>query len=69
MTLSGLEPQSTAPAFANSDPSETIVIALPPPPPRPQNDRPISQTTEHLLIAAGSIGMLRPIHILYAVLT
>ncbi|KAI4919618.1 hypothetical protein J4E90_001755 [Alternaria incomplexa] len=54
MTLSGLEPEATTPALAESDPTETIVIAMPPP--RPHHDRPISQTTEHLLIAAGSIG-------------
>jgi hypothetical protein len=54
MTL-GDEPQAT-PALADNDPTETIVIAMPPPPPRPHHDRPISQTTEHLLIAAGSIG-------------
>ncbi|KAG9191228.1 hypothetical protein G6011_09316 [Alternaria panax] len=55
MTLSD-EPQTTTPAFADNNPTETIVIAMPPPPPRPHHDRPISQTTEHLLIAAGSIG-------------
>ena len=56
MTL-GDEPQAT-PALADNDPTETIVIAMPPPPPRPHHDRPISQTTEHLLIAAGSIGRM-----------
>lgn len=58
MTL-GDEPQAT-PALADNDPTETIVIAMPPPP-RPHHDRPISQTTEHLLIAAGSIGKDEPI--------
>lgn len=51
------EPQASVGALADNDPTETIIVALPPPP-RPHNDRDgrISQTTEHLLIAAGSIG-------------
>ncbi|KAH7370971.1 hypothetical protein BKA66DRAFT_424818 [Pyrenochaeta sp. MPI-SDFR-AT-0127] len=55
MTLS--ESKSTAGALAVDDPTETVVVALSPPP-RPPHDRDgkISQTTEHLLIAAGSIG-------------
>ncbi|CAO2655356.1 Nn.00g104200.m01.CDS01 [Neocucurbitaria sp. VM-36] len=51
--------QITASALADSDPTETIVVSLPPPPRPPRSgDREgrISQTTEHLLIAAGSIG-------------
>jgi hypothetical protein len=68
MTLSD-EPQATTPAFADNDPTETIVIAMPPPPPRPHHDRPISQTTEHLLIAAGSIGKMNRVHMLDYVLT
>ena len=45
-------------AFAEKGPMETVVVSLQPPPPKPHHDRdgPISQTTEHLLIAAGSIG-------------
>ncbi|KAH7083666.1 hypothetical protein FB567DRAFT_89177 [Paraphoma chrysanthemicola] len=50
----------TATALADEDPTETIVVSIqpPPPPPRREHDRDgrISQTTEHLLIAAGSIG-------------
>jgi hypothetical protein len=52
---------STPGALAANDPGETVVVAIPPPP-RPHHDGGgggghISQTTEHLLIAAGSIGM------------
>lgn len=57
MTLD--ETQATGGALANTDPKETVVVSLSPPPgPRPHGDRDgrISQTTEHLLIAAGSIG-------------
>jgi hypothetical protein len=69
MTLSGLEAESTTttPAFAENDPTETIVIAMPPP--KPHHDRPISQTTEHLLIAAGSIGTLKSMRVLRYILT
>lgn len=57
MTIPNNEP--TNGALANKGPAETVVVSLqPPPPPRPHHDRDgrISQTTEHLLIAAGSIG-------------
>lgn len=48
-------------ALAANDPTATVVVALPPPPHDGdgRGDGPrggISQTTEHLLIAAGSIG-------------
>lgn len=51
-------PQATSGALADTDPTETIIVDLPPPPPPGGGDRDgkISQTTEHLLIAAGSIG-------------
>ncbi|KAF2440161.1 hypothetical protein P171DRAFT_119229 [Karstenula rhodostoma CBS 690.94] len=57
--------QPTGGALAASDPTATVVVAIPPPPRDGDGDgrpggRPhqggISQTTEHLLIAAGSIG-------------
>ncbi|KAF1828476.1 hypothetical protein BDW02DRAFT_238953 [Decorospora gaudefroyi] len=49
--------QPTVSVLANSDPVPTFEIDTPPPPP-PRDDRSgrLSQTTEHLLIAAGSIG-------------
>lgn len=57
MTLS--QTQATAGALADNDPTETVVVTLQPPP-KPHHDGGgngrISQTTEHLLIAAGSIG-------------
>lgn len=44
-------------ALADNDPTETIIVSFqPPPPPKGDRDGRISQTTEHLLIAAGSIG-------------
>jgi hypothetical protein len=61
--------QSTGGALAANDPTATVVVAIPPP--RDGNGdgegrggggphkSGISQTTEHLLIAAGSIGMER----------
>lgn len=59
MTLGDNASSSTsAGALADNDPTETVIVALPPPP-RPHHgdrDGKISQTTEHLLIAAGSIG-------------
>ncbi|KAF2705934.1 hypothetical protein K504DRAFT_86773 [Pleomassaria siparia CBS 279.74] len=51
--------QATGGALQANSAVETVVVALPPPPPPPRDghDRGgISQTTEHLLIAAGSIG-------------
>jgi len=53
------DPQSTG-AVADTDPLETVVVAIPPPSqPHPQGHKGgISQTTEHLLIAAGSIGII-----------
>lgn len=50
-------PQPTNGALADNRPMETVVVSLQPPP-RMDHDRDgrISQTTEHLLIAAGSIG-------------
>lgn len=57
MTLS--QTQATVGALADNDPTETVVVSLQPPP-KPHHDGGgsgrISQTTEHLLIAAGSIG-------------
>lgn len=59
MTLS--QTQATVGALADNDPTETVVVSLQPPPRSHEggggNGR-ISQTTEHLLIAAGSIGRL-----------
>ena len=55
-------PRSTGGALAANDPTATVVVAVAPPfdggdKPPPGGDRGgISQTTEHLLIAAGSIG-------------
>ncbi|KAF1978779.1 hypothetical protein BU23DRAFT_188335 [Bimuria novae-zelandiae CBS 107.79] len=52
-------------ALAANNPTATVVVAIPPPPREREGDgggggggghRGISQTTEHLLIAAGSIG-------------
>jgi hypothetical protein len=58
MTLS--QTQATVGALADNDPTETVVVSLQPPPKPPHHDGGgsgrISQTTEHLLIAAGSIG-------------
>lgn len=62
MTLS--QTRATVGALADSDPTETVVVSLQPqePPRGPHHDGGgsgrISQTTEHLLIAAGSIGRL-----------
>ena len=50
--------QATGAAQAN-DPTETVVVTIPPPP-KPHQGGGISQTTEHLLIAAGSIGTTEP---------
>lgn len=62
MTLS--QTQATVGALADNDPTETVVVSLQPPPKPNHHDGGgggggngrISQTTEHLLIAAGSIG-------------
>lgn len=62
MTLQ--QSQATASALADNDPTETVVVAISPPPrpPHPEGHKGgISQTTEHLLIAAGSIGTV-PAH-------
>ncbi|KAF2188938.1 hypothetical protein K469DRAFT_724264 [Zopfia rhizophila CBS 207.26] len=48
--------QATGTAQANNDPTETVVVTIPPPPPKPHHRGGITRTTEHLLIAAGSIG-------------
>jgi hypothetical protein len=60
MTLG--QPQAMPTALFDNDPTETVVVSIPPPPP-PHHDGGrgghISQTTEHLLIAAGSIGTKR----------
>lgn len=55
--------QATGGALAADGPTETVVVTFSPPP-RPEGQGQgrrggISQTTEHLLIAAGSIGRLR----------
>jgi hypothetical protein len=59
MTMT-LSPTSTATSVASlgeaNYPTETVVIAIP----SPHHSGGISQTTEHLLIAAGSIGRLSP---------
>lgn len=55
-------PAATGGALAANDPTATVVVAVPvdgprgPPSGPPPNKGGISQTTEHLLIAAGSIG-------------
>ena len=53
--------QGTGAALQAEVPMETVIVTLPPPP-RPEREGGrrggISQTTEHLLIAAGSIGKL-----------
>lgn len=56
MTL-GDRPTTSTGALAENDAGETVVVTLPPPPPSGDRNGKISQTTEHLLIAAGSIGM------------
>lgn len=67
MTLS--QTKATVGALADNDPTETVVVSLQPPP-KPHHDDAgngrISQTTEHLLIAAGSIGKssIGPLHVL-----
>ncbi|KAF2004186.1 hypothetical protein P154DRAFT_572222 [Amniculicola lignicola CBS 123094] len=56
MTIAQAQATSTgASALEAEEPSETVVVSLPPPP--PPRHRGISQTTQHLLIAAGSIGV------------
>jgi hypothetical protein len=44
-------------ALADNDPTETIVISMQPPPGSNGRKGGVSETTQHLLIAAGSIGM------------
>lgn len=53
MTMT-LAPSGTALAASSENPTETVVVTIPPPPPHHKYG--ISQTTEHLLIAAASIG-------------
>jgi hypothetical protein len=57
--------QGAALAANEDDPTETVVVAISPPPSAtasPQaGTRAISETTQHLLIAAGSIGMADPL--------
>ncbi|KAF2873713.1 hypothetical protein BDV95DRAFT_489355, partial [Massariosphaeria phaeospora] len=48
--------QSTGGALLNSDPTQTVVVSISPPPGPPRERNGISSSTEHLLIAAGSIG-------------
>jgi hypothetical protein len=59
MTITLPKSQATGGALAAEGPTETVVVTFSPPP-RPEQGAPprrgISQTTEHLLIAAGSIG-------------
>ncbi|KAF1355791.1 hypothetical protein EJ07DRAFT_130721, partial [Lizonia empirigonia] len=59
MTMTIPQTQTSVGALANNDPTETVVVSFKPPP-KPHHDGDgngrISQTTEHLLIAAGSIG-------------
>ena len=49
--------QESNTALASNDPGETVIVEFPPPPPPPKHRGGISPTTQHLLIAAGSIGM------------
>ncbi|KAF2800181.1 hypothetical protein K505DRAFT_331874 [Melanomma pulvis-pyrius CBS 109.77] len=60
ITMTLPQAQATGGALAADGPTETVVVTFSPPP-RPEGPGPgrrggISQTTEHLLIAAGSIG-------------
>ncbi|ORY17174.1 hypothetical protein BCR34DRAFT_597254 [Clohesyomyces aquaticus] len=55
MTIDQPQPTGTRAALGSQDPSETTVVVTISPPPKPHKGG-ISQTTEHLLIAAGSIG-------------
>jgi hypothetical protein len=59
MTITLPQTQATGGALAAEGPTETVIVTFSPPP-RPEGGGPprrgISQTTEHLLIAAGSIG-------------
>ena len=48
-------PQPTNGALADNKPMETVVVSLQPPEKTHHEGR-LSQTTAHLLIAAGSIG-------------
>jgi hypothetical protein len=48
-------PQPTNGALADNQPMETVVVSLQPPE-RTHHEGRLSQTTAHLLIAAGSIG-------------
>jgi hypothetical protein len=48
--------QGAALAANDNDPTETVVVAISPMPSQQAGTRPISETTQHLLIAAGSIG-------------
>lgn len=60
MTITLPQAQATGGALAAQGPTETVVVTYAPPP-RPEGGGRrggISQTTEHLLIAAGSIGTL-----------
>jgi hypothetical protein len=49
------QPRATGGALPDNKPMETVVVAINPPP-RDRPDRHRGRTTEHLLIAAGSIG-------------
>jgi uncharacterized protein (DUF885 family) len=60
MTIDQMAPTGTA--LANQNPSETTVVVMLSPAPK-SDGRAISQTTEHLLIAAGSIGMAHKVEI------
>ena len=53
--------QATASALADKNPGQTVVVTLSPPTTPPHSDHAgqISQSSEHLLIAAGSIGEKR----------
>ncbi|KAF2126588.1 hypothetical protein P153DRAFT_346499 [Dothidotthia symphoricarpi CBS 119687] len=56
LAMAADDSKSTIGAQAATQPMETVVVSLGPPPPKPHHETGISQTTEHLLIAAGSIG-------------
>lgn len=56
MTMTLPQAQATGVALGAESPTETIVVNVPPPPPPKPHHSGMSPTTEHLLIAAGSIG-------------
>lgn len=56
MTLSLTSTATSVASLGENYPTETVIITIP----SPYHSGGLSQTTEHLLIAAGSIGTLSP---------